>query len=345
MIARIFYLAQEVSVQVRIFSSGILEALMKQKQNVFDRFVGWLNTVQQKNRFFAFSYAVMKKYDDDKSNYLAALIAYFGFLSLFPLLIVLTAVLQKIATNNLEFQTQIINSVTSFFPALGSSIAESIQSPSKAGLALIVGLLVMLYGARGVTDAVQNALNHAWMVERHRRSGFPKSTIKSFGMMFAGGLCLLAAATATGLATAKDQLLLPRIGYGVVGLLLLYVVFWGLFTFGSSARHTLRSNIDGALFATIGFLGLQLLGSYIINHQLRTQTGLNAQLATIIALLFWLYLQARIFLYAVQINAVRYYKLHPRSIQNKPPTKADLRAYDLYKNRETFLDPEVLKHS
>ena len=311
---------------------------MKRKQNVFDRFVAWLDHTQAKNRFLAFPYAVVKKYGDDEANYQAALIAFYGFLSLFPILIVLTAIAQKISINDYDFQQRILNGVASYFPALGPSLAESIQSPSKAGLALVFGLFLMVYGARGVADAVQHALNHAWGIARYKRAGFPKNMFKSFGILFGGGFGLLVAAIISGFATAQGQTFVLRFGLGLLSLIVLYIVFWAVFTYGASTKHGTRTNLDGALFATVGLQILQLAGAYIINHQLKTQTGLNAQIAVILAVLFWLYLQARVLLYAIEINVVRYHRLHPRAIRNDHPLPADKKAFELYKQREKFIE-------
>ena len=311
---------------------------MKKNKNPLERLVAWLDSVQQSNRLLAFPYAVIKKYGDDEANYQAALIAFYGFLSLFPILIVLTAIAQKISINNYDFQERVLAGVGSYFPALGPSLAESIQTPSKAGLALVIGLLLMVYGARGVADAVQHSLNHAWGIARYKRAGFPKNMFKSFGILFGGGFGLLVAALVSGLATAKGQTFIMRFILSLLGLLILYAVFWAIFTYGASTRHSTRTNLDGALFATIGLQVLQLIGAYIINHQLQTQTGLNAQIAVILAVLFWLYLQARVFLYAVEINVVRYHHLHPRAIRNDHPTSADKKALQLYREREKFIE-------
>lgn len=310
---------------------------MSKKQNIIERTISWADTQQQRRKILAFPYAVMKKYDEDKGNYLAALLAFYGFLSLFPLLIVLTAVAQKVSLGNYDLQDKILESVTSYFPALGTSLAESIQTPSKAGLALVIGLIIALYGARGIADAVQHALNHIWGIPRDRRAGFPTSLVRSFGIIIGGGLGFIVAALVSGFATASGMPGWARFSLGFLSLGILYVVFWALFTYGSSARHNLRTNLDGALFATAGFQLLQLFGAYLINHQLKQQSGLNAQFAFILAILFWLYLQARVFIYAVQINSVRFYHLYPRSITTKPPIAGDINTYDFYQKREIFI--------
>lgn len=314
------------------------------KPNLIERIVARVDAFQQRHKVFALPYGVVKKYGDDEAGYQAALIAYYGFLSLFPLLIVATAIVQMISQHDVNLRDQFLSSINYYFPALGSNLAESIKSPSKTGVALVIGLLITFYGAKGVADAIQHALNHVWGVPRHLRAGFPKSTIRSIAIIILGGLGLLAASTITGYATGGDHTGVIRALLWLAGFSVLYLVFWAVFTFGSSARKRPFANISGAFFAAIGITVLQSLGTYIISRQLKGQTGLNAQFAVVLALLFWMYLQAQVVLYAIELNTVRALKLWPRSIQPKPPLPADKKAYELYRSRETFHIDEPVGH-
>ncbi len=310
----------------------------------FNKTIGKLDRSQQKHKILGFPYAAIKKYGEDDAGYLAALIAYYGFMSLFPLLIVATATIQIVAQNDPGLRDQFLTNATSYFPALGQNLADSIQTPSRTGLALFVGLLITFYGARGVASAIQHALNHIWAVPRNKRRGFPKSTLHSFGILFYAGAGFLVAAALNGYAAGSSHNFILRVVLGTAGFVALFTVFWGVFTFGSSARKRPIANVPGALFAALGFLFLQAIGSYVISHHLRTQTGLTAQFAVVLAILFWLYLQAQVFLYALEINTVRVHRLWPRSINPKPPLPADEKAYALYRKRETFTDDKRLHH-
>jgi uncharacterized BrkB/YihY/UPF0761 family membrane protein len=53
-------------------------------------------------------------------------------------------------------------------------------------------------------------------------------------------------------------------------------------------------------------------------------------------MLFWIYLQAQVFMYAIQLNVVHAYRLWPRSITSKPTTEADRKAYTLYAEKEAY---------
>jgi hypothetical protein len=51
------------------------------------RLVQAVDDFQQRHRWLAFPFAVVKKYGDDQAGRHAALLAYYGFFSLFPLLL------------------------------------------------------------------------------------------------------------------------------------------------------------------------------------------------------------------------------------------------------------------
>ena len=65
--------------------------------NPFERAVRAVDRTQQRNRVLGFIFAVNKKYGDDRGGQLAALLAYYGFLSLFPLLLLLATIVAMIA--------------------------------------------------------------------------------------------------------------------------------------------------------------------------------------------------------------------------------------------------------
>ncbi len=325
---------------MKLYAVGMTSRV--KKQNFVERFIAWLDALQQRHRFLGFPHAIIKKYSDDEGAYQAALIAYYGFLSLFPLLIIATAAIQIVAQNDAALREQLLSNVTGYFPSLGQTLADSINTPSRSGWALVLGILITFYGAKGVADAVQHGLHHVWAVPRHRRTGFPKSMVRSFGIVIFAGFGFVLAAALTSWASGGHHMFPVRALLWLGGFTTLTAVFWGVFTFGSSARKRPFANIPGAVFASVAFTLLQALGAYIIARHLKGQTGLNAQFAVVLALLFWLHLQAQVFVCALEINAVRAHKLWPRSITPKPPLPADEKAYDLYRKRETFVDAEQI---
>lgn len=306
------------------------------KQNFAQKIVAHVDSFQRRHTWIAMPYGIIKKFGEDGGGHLAALMTYYGFLSLFPLLIVATAFAQIVAQGNVELKDKIISSVTSYFPAIGDSLAASLHTPSRSGIALVIGVFVAFYGARGIADSVQNTLHVVLAVPRKKRARFPLSMFRSFGIIIFAGLGLIASSILSGYTSSSSLPFLVRIGIGLVSFLVLFAVFWGIFTYGSSAPKRPRANVPGALIAAFGLQILQALGSYLITNQLGRYTGLNAQFGVILVLLFWIYLQTQVFLFALEFNTVRMHRLYPRALDETNPTAADLKAHELYATRDSY---------
>jgi hypothetical protein len=67
-----------------------------------------------------------------------------------------------------------------------------------------------------------------------------------------------------------------------------------------------------------------------LSHQIAHASPLYGTFAVVLGLIAWLYLQAQLTLYAVEINVVRAYRLWPRSLAPPPYTEQDRRAFRLY---------------
>jgi YihY family inner membrane protein len=286
---------------------------MKTLHTIIRKIDSW----QQRHRWSALAYAVIKKYGEDESGRQAALLTYYGFLSLFPLLLVLSTLTSVIASNHSGLQRDIIRSTTNYFPVLGDQLSNHINTLHKNGLALVVGVIFTLYGARGVADAFRRGVQHIWRVPKTQRQVFPKTVPNSLSIIVVGGLGFVIASISTGFAAAA--------GHGPVFRLLsvvvdLFILFW-LFTFLLNTclpRHVPIKDIrSGALAAAVGLIILQALGGYLLKTELKSLDALYSYFAIALGLLFWIYLQAQLLYYAVTLAAVRAQNLWPRSINDK----------------------------
>src|SRR5437870_4011296 len=95
-----------------------------------DRPLKAIDDVQQRRRWLAFPFAVLKKFGDDQAGNLAALIAYYGFFSLFPLLLVFVTVLGYVLRGHPALLASIQNSTLAKFPVVGSDIKVGALSGS-----------------------------------------------------------------------------------------------------------------------------------------------------------------------------------------------------------------------
>jgi YihY family inner membrane protein len=300
--------------------------------NRAERAVRRLDRAQQNHAWLSFPVAVWKKFGDDSAGNLAALIAYYAFASLFPLLLVFVTVLNIVLHNNAALRDQLLDSAYAQFPGLGQDLKNNVHSLSTTGIALVIGLIFTFLGARGVANAVQTALNRVWAVPYSRRPGFPWNQLRSIGVILSIGLGVIATSVLSGFATSAGSVLggaAAHIGAIVVSLLVTIGVFWLGFRLATARDVTTRELFPGALGAGVVWQILLLTGTYFVSHELARTQSLYGIFGIVLGLLAWLYLQAQLTLYAVEASVVHARKLWPRSLA-PPLTPQDRRAYALY---------------
>lgn len=287
-----------------------------------------LDHYQRRHAVIGFPYGVIKKYGDDQAGYQAALITYYSFLSLFPLLLVLTTVAGMIGAHNPAFGHRLVDSVSSYFPVFGDQLDKSVNGLNKSGPALIIGVLFTLYGARGVADAFRNVVNHVWHIPQAKRSGFPNSLLRSLGIIIIGGTGFLLTAIVSGWAAAAGHGWGFRLLSIAISLILLTILFVLLLKLSLPLHIGWRQVRVGAVVSAIGLTLLQIIGGYIVTHEAKSlSSSYSALFATTLGLLAWIYLQAQIILYALEIDTVRGNKLWPRRLTGDDLTEADKRVY------------------
>jgi membrane protein len=286
-----------------------------------------------------FPFAVIKKYGDDETAYEAALITYYGFLSLFPLLIVVTTLLRLLFSHG-HLSAKLLAHISQYVPIIGSELQHSVHSLPKTGLGLAVAVIVTLYGARGVADAIRHAFNHIWEIPRSERPGFAGSTFHSLAIILLGGVGLGLAGFLSGEASGLGRSTIFRIFSSLVSLVVVLIVLWFVFQLATAKKIPRRPMIISVTIAAVGLQILQSLGGYLITHELRNLSTLYGAFALVLGLLFWIYLQAEVILYATQCGAVSGLGLWPRSVDSSRPTPSDNQAYELYKTREQLIKPD-----
>jgi membrane protein len=291
------------------------------------------DTVQRRRAWLAFPVAVWKKFGDDQAGNLAALIAYYAFFAIFPLLLVLVTVLDIVLKNDPSLRQSLLDSALSQYPVIGPQLGHNIGPLHQSGLALVIGLVGTFIGARGVATAMQNALNSAWEIPFARRPGFPWSWLRSAALIIVIGVGFIGTTIISGRAAGAGRVL-PGAGSSVlfyaVSMVLNFGLFWLGFRVGTASEITWRQLWLGAAISAVVWQVLQAFGSYFISHQLAHASPLYGTFALVLGLIAWLYLQAQLTLYAVEINVVRTYRLWPRSLAPPPHTEQDRRAFRLY---------------
>lgn len=285
-----------------------------------------IDAFQRRHAITGFVYAVIKKYSQDNCGYLSAVITYYGFLSLFPMLIVLTSLTKLLLGNSLYLKNRIISSVVHYFPIIGSQLQQSIYSPKEAGIALVISLLIALYGARGVANVMQYSLSSLWYVPHFKDPSFINNLVRSLSIMIIGGLGLLISSVVSGYTALPGNAIFIRAITLLASTLLLWLTFLLIFKLSIAGSVSVKQVIVGAGITALGLQILQTLGSFIMVHELKGLSSIYGTFALVVGLLFWIYLQAEVLLYAVETDVIKFYHLFPRSLQGQF-TEADKAAY------------------
>ena len=298
-----------------------------------DRLLRRVDKQHQQRAWVAFPYAVMKKFGDDQAGNLAALIAYYGFLSLFPLMLVLVTLLGMLLRNNPELQDTIRTSALANFPVIGEEISKNVHSLRGSGLALGIGLALALWAGLGVMKVLQTAMNAVWNVPYRDRPSFWLSLLRAMLLLLVLGVITVASAAAGSVGAGSDSWLLGIAGIAI-SVLLNLVLFLLAFRILTTEDVAWGDVFPGALIAALAWTALQAVGGYIVSHQLQGASDTYGTFAMVIGLLAWIYLGAQITLFAAEVNVVRKRRLWPRAIVQPPLTDADKRALKSYAEQE-----------
>ncbi|HSW65801.1 MAG TPA: YihY/virulence factor BrkB family protein [Bacillota bacterium] len=298
---------------------------------------------QQKHRFISFAYGVIKKYGEDNAGYMAALLTYYGFLSLFPLLLVVVTVLHIWFHNDPTVQNEVSTSVGHFFPLLGSQLQTQIHGLRGAGVGLIIGIVITMYGARGAADAFRYALDSMWQVPKNKRVGFPRNIVRSVAIMIAAAGAFVATVAASTFTAALGHASWVKVIANISGFITLTLVLGYMYRIATGGRIRYRYMLLGAVIAAASVQLLLSFGSIVLAHQLNHLDAIYGTFAVVLGLLFWIYLMAQIVLFAAEIDVVRHFSLYPRSLSGKLQTEADRHAYKLYAQTEKYIEKEHIR--
>jgi YihY family inner membrane protein len=304
----------------------------------------WLDGRQQRHGWAALPLAVVYKTIEDQGSYLAALIAYYGFISLFPLLLLLVTSLGYALSGNTALQQQVLHSALRDFPVIGDQLVENIHSLHGSTAALVIGIAGSAYGAVQVGIAAQNAMNKVWAVARARRPALPGLYGRSLALIAVLGLGAAVTTALAALSTAVDLGTRPvDTALRAAAVLVSVTVNTGLVLFVycvlTVETPSPRQLLPGAVTASVLWQLLQSVGTYLVAHQLRGATATYGLFGIVLGLLTWLYLAALILVIGAEINVVRARSLYPRSLLAPDPddpaiTAADREAYASYAETE-----------
>jgi uncharacterized BrkB/YihY/UPF0761 family membrane protein len=308
--------------------------------DLVDRLDAW----QRRHRVLGVPLAVVYKYFDDQGAYLAAILTYYTFVAIFPMILIASSVLGFILQGNEALQKQLLDSALRQFPIVGTQLR--LQGLRGSTSAVVIGTVTALYGMLGLGQAAQNAMNVVWSVPRNSRLNPFTSRARSLLMLILGGVAVLAIATLSSFASNLGSFglnlgpVLRWAGTGV-SMLLTAVVMAVMMRFTTSRRPGFRTSLPGALLIAVLWHGLQLVGGVYVRSVVSKASDVNFVFALVLGLLGLIFLAAVIAVLGLEVNVVLRERLWPRALltpftDRVHLTEADRRAYERYAKAQRY---------
>jgi uncharacterized BrkB/YihY/UPF0761 family membrane protein len=293
-----------------------------------NRIIAWADRLQRRHAWLGFPYAVIKKYGDDEGGREAALITYYGFLSIFPLLLLAVAVLSRVLADNPELRQRLITEIVP--PALRSTVENSVTTLPMSTVPFVAGLIGLLFSGTGVVFSAYQTLNHVAAVPRRLRAGFASRYVRVFVMLAMLLLGAVAAGALTVVVTALPRVQGAERAAAVLGSA---VVIFAVLLFGARLLLARPAPVR-ALWpaAVLGAAAVTLtlnLGAPVLARLVSKAGPVYGSFATVAGMFALLYLVNQALVYAAEVAAVRYARLWPRALDVNQPTAADVRAQAL----------------
>lgn len=273
-----------------------------------------LDKLQRRHPVLGFGIAVIYKYADDQGGYLAVLMTYYAFLALFPLLLLLTTGVGIVLDDNPEWQAKVLDSALGQFPVIGPQLGEP-QELSGGTAGIVIGILGALYGASGVGQAAQNAMNTVWQVPRNNRPNPIFSRFRSLLLLTVLAMTLVGTAVLSTFAGLPGPLgALEGVTIGLLAVVINSAVFTIAYRLSTSNDVSYRDVLPGAVAMAIVWQLLQTFGTVYVTQVVKNASTTNSVFAVVLGLLAFFYLTSIAVVFTAEINVVRVHHLYPRAL-------------------------------
>ncbi|WP_344734300.1 YihY/virulence factor BrkB family protein [Nocardioides fonticola] len=294
---------------------------------------------QRRHPVLGMPIAVIYKFTDDQGSYLAAIITYYAFVAIFPLLLLSTSILGFVLQGQEQLQKELLNSALAQFPIVGDQLGrpEGLQGSYGAAIA---GGLAALYGSLGLGQALQNAMNVSWSVPRNSRPNPIMLRLRSLLLLMSAGVAVLVISVLSAIASntqvfGRDVDESIRWLIRIATVALLWLVLTVLFRLAAARAHRVGAAAPGALAVALMWQGLQYVGTLYATRILAETSKMNGTFGLVLGLIGIIYIAAVMGVLGMELNVVLARRLWPRALltpftDNVDLTEADRRAYTSY---------------
>ena len=302
--------------------------------DLVDRVDAW----QRRRRVAGIPLAVTYKFFDDQGGYLAAVITYYAFIAIFPLMLIGSSVLGFVLQGHPALQQRILTSALAQFPIVGDQLGRpgGLRGSTSA---VVVGSVAALYGVIGLGQAAHNAINVCWAIPRNSRLNPIVSRLRSLVWIVGAGLALVFIALVTSIGSHLD-VLGRNLGSEVHWVALVVSVLLNAFVLALMMRlstprdERLRDVLPGAAFIAVLWQLLQVLGGAYVEHVIKKADEMNAVFALVLGLVALVYIAAVMAMLGLEVNVVLAKRLYPRALLTPFTDAVDLTEADKTVYRE-----------
>lgn len=272
-----------------------------------------VDRLQRRHPVLGFPIAVAYKFFDDMGAYLAALLTYYTFISVFPILLLASTVLSWVLRGHPEWQQRLLESALGEFPVIGDQLNAPAALDGGVG-AVVIGLLGALYGALGAAQALQYAANTVWQVPRNSRPNPFKARGRSFILLVTVGLGLLFTTAASLYVQSLISGRPAAVAIHTVSILLSTVVFLAAYQMATATSLRLADLWVGALITALGWEALKTYGASYVNTVIKHASVVNSVFAFVLGMIAFIYVAALLVVFALEVEVVRRRRLFPRAL-------------------------------
>jgi len=257
-----------------------------------------------------------ERYRDKRGNRLGAAIAFYAFLSFFPLVAIGYALLGYLVGASEQAREYLVQAINELLPGLAGEI-EVAQIAQAWGAVGLLGVAGLIYTGLGCMNALREALRDIWLGDPTGGGNFLLKKLHDIGALLFLGVVLITSVAGSTVTGQASHAVLQWLGLEhavVAGLLLRLLtlsvtigcntlIFLMLFSRLSGTRAPWRSIAGGALFGAVGFEILKQVGALLVART--AGNPVYASFAVVAGLLVWIYLVARFVVFAAAWTATR----------------------------------------
>ena len=284
-----------------------------------------LDALQQRHAVLGFPVAVAKKYGDDEGVRHAALLTYYGFLSVFPLLLLAVAVISEVLRGNPDLRNEIIDAIV---PAQFQSTVESaLAALPSSGVPLAVAVVGLLLSGLGILNSAFHTINQVAAVPHRNRLTMPHRYLRVVLMLLLLVLCVIAIGILTvTLGSVEELPTLSRLAALAGSVALLFLLLWSASAMYLPHRARISVIWPAALIGSVVVAGVLTWGASVLPRLVARSGAVYGSFATIVGVFTLMFVVGQVLVVSAEVAVVRRRRLWPRSLDPQRPTLADRRA-------------------